>query len=281
MSTASHPETDGQAEAANKTVVQILRSLLLEKRLPHADWEQLLPHVEFAMNSSLNRSLGMTPFDYIYGETPAAIPSIVKGVQPVSASDFAARVEFLRDWAWDGVMAARTIQTRDANRSRRDDPTYAVGERVFLSTTNLRLREDKKRPWAGKLLPKWVGPFLVLKESSPNYRLDLPTWLRVHPTFHTRLLKPWKGADDVDVEVPKHDAFDSDLTPVAVVDFRDVSLGNESRREFLVQWRGNVDETAPADTWEDAINVVDHFPNLPANLTQGPRTRSSTKRSAI
>ncbi|KAE8217608.1 hypothetical protein CF319_g8343 [Tilletia indica] len=280
MSTAAHPETDGQAEAANKTVVQILRCLLLEKKLPHADWEQLLPHVEFAMNSSLNRSLGMSPFDYIYGETPSALPSVTKPLQPVSASDFATRVAFLRDWAWDGVMAARTNQTRDANRSRRDDPTYAIGDRVMLSTTNLRLREDKKRPWAGKLLPKWVGPFAVIKESSPTYRLELPTWLRVHPTFHTRLLKPWKGADGGSVEVPKHDAFDSDLTPVAVVDYRDVGVGIGSRREFLVQWRGNVDAVA-ADTWEDAVNVVDHFPDLPANITEGPRTRSSTRRSAL
>ncbi|KAE8241344.1 hypothetical protein A4X13_0g7456 [Tilletia indica] len=281
MSTAAHPETDGQAEAANKTVVQILRCLLLERRLPQADWEQLVPHVEFAMNSSINRSLGMTPFDFVYGETPSAFPTPTSSASSTSsdAAAFVERLSFLRDWAWDGVVAARTAQTKQANKLRRDDPGYQVGDRVLLSTTNLRLREEKKRPWASKLLPKWVGPFVVARSASPSYELELPAWLRVHPTFHTKLLKAWNGSDS-DTIAPRHEAFESDLVPTYVVDYRDVGVGIGSRREFLVKWKRSGDGPPPADTWENADHVVAHFPDLPADLTQAKRTRRSTRAHA-
>ncbi|KAE8207014.1 hypothetical protein CF327_g7435 [Tilletia walkeri] len=281
MSTAAHPETDGQAEAANKTVVQILPCLLLERRLPQADWEQLVPHVELAMNSSINRSLGMTPFDFVYGETPSGFPTPTSSASSTSsdAAAFVERLSFLRDWAWDGVVAARTAQTKQANKLRRDDPGYQVGDRVLLSTTNLRLREEKKRPWASKLLPKWVGPFVVVRSASPSYELELPAWLRVHPTFHTKLLKAWNGSDS-DTIAPRHEAFESDLVPTCVVDYRDVGVGIGSRREFLVKWKRSGDGPSPADTWENADHVVAHFPDLPADLTQAKRTRRSTRAHA-
>ncbi|CAD6945804.1 unnamed protein product [Tilletia laevis] len=279
MSTAAHPETDGQAEAANKTVVQILRSLLLDRRLPQADWEQLIPHVEFAMNSSLNRSLGMTPFDFVYGETPSAFPTPDEASASEDSFGFTKRLEFLRDWAWDGVVAARTAQARYANTLRREDPTYAVGDQVLLSTSNLRLREEKRRPWASKLLPKWVGPFVVVRAASPSYELDLPPWLRVHPVFHTKLLKRWNGDPD-STSVPRHDAFESDVVPVCVVDYRDVGVGAGSSREFLVRWTG-IDNVSPsADTWENAENVVQHFPDLPADLSRTQRPRRSARKTA-
>ncbi|CAD6896654.1 unnamed protein product [Tilletia controversa] len=276
MSTAAHPETDGQAEAANKTVVQVLRTLLMERRLPQADWEQLLPHVEFAMNSSINRSLGMTPLDFVYGETPSAFPDPTSPIETRDASSFVSRLGFLRDWAWDGVLSARTAQTKDANRSRREDPGYPVGSRVLLSTVNLRLKEDKRRPWAAKLLPKWVGPFAVVRSTGPTYELELPTWLRVHPVLHTRLLKAWKGPDNASPPAPHHDAFESDATPICVADHRDVGAGKESHRQLLVRWRGN-DNVIPADTWENGQDVVDHFPDLPANNPHSSGLRRSAR----
>src|SRR4051794_4629957 len=59
MSTAFHPETDGQTEIMNRSLEQILRAYTNE----HQDnWDQLLPYAEIAYNNSKNSSTGYSPF---------------------------------------------------------------------------------------------------------------------------------------------------------------------------------------------------------------------------
>ncbi|KAE8886962.1 hypothetical protein PF005_g10921 [Phytophthora fragariae] len=70
MSTANHPQTDGQTERANCAVEDVLRSHCAEtpKR-----WSIVLPLVEFAMNKAVHASTGFTPF-YVNGLThPASL----------------------------------------------------------------------------------------------------------------------------------------------------------------------------------------------------------------
>ena len=50
-----------------------------------------------------------------------------------------------------------------------------------------------------KLAPLWIGPYPVLKKTSiDTYLLQLPIGLRLHPEFHTSLLKPYKHDPDPD-----------------------------------------------------------------------------------
>ena len=58
MSTASHPETDGQTERTNRVILGILRTYASS----HSNWSQDLPLVEFAINNSVHSSTGLTPF---------------------------------------------------------------------------------------------------------------------------------------------------------------------------------------------------------------------------
>ena len=66
-STAYHPQTDGQAERMNRLVGEVLRHFVCADQ---TDWDELLPMVEFAINSSPNRSTGFTPFYLNYGRPP-------------------------------------------------------------------------------------------------------------------------------------------------------------------------------------------------------------------
>ena len=59
MSTAFHPESDGQTERVNQVIEDMLRAYC--NRQPNS-WIKYLPLVEFAYNSSHHRSLGMSPF---------------------------------------------------------------------------------------------------------------------------------------------------------------------------------------------------------------------------
>ena len=80
MSTAGHPQTDGQTERANRVVADVLRTVATPK-----EWSKQLPFVEFALNNSVHASTGETPF-YINGlrhpRTPVVFvrsPSLSEG----------------------------------------------------------------------------------------------------------------------------------------------------------------------------------------------------------
>jgi hypothetical protein len=59
-----HPQTDGQTEVVNRSLGDLLRSLVTEH---HSSWDNVLPQVEFAYNDSVNRSTGRSPFQILYG----------------------------------------------------------------------------------------------------------------------------------------------------------------------------------------------------------------------
>lgn len=67
MSTAFHPQTDGATEHANRTINAILRAVV---NADQSNWVDKLPMAEFAMNSSVNKSTGYTPFDLTFGYIP-------------------------------------------------------------------------------------------------------------------------------------------------------------------------------------------------------------------
>lgn len=64
MSSAYHPESDGQTEVVNKTIELYLRATVHEN--PRS-WKELLPRAELWYNTSYHHSLGTTPFDILYG----------------------------------------------------------------------------------------------------------------------------------------------------------------------------------------------------------------------
>lgn len=72
-----------------------------------------------------------------------------------------------------------------------------VGDKVYLSTANLRLPKGR----AKKLLPRYIGPYTVLKARprTSNYELDLPEDLkrrRIHPVFHISKLRHHEPNDE-------------------------------------------------------------------------------------
>src|SRR5436190_22124274 len=66
MSTAEHPQTDGQAEATVKIIQKMLRPFVFQGQ----DWEGLLSTLEFAYNDTVQSSTGQTPFYLNYGYHP-------------------------------------------------------------------------------------------------------------------------------------------------------------------------------------------------------------------
>lgn len=187
MSTAYHPQTDGATERANRTVGQILRSII---RPDQRDWVSKLPAVQFAMNSSVSATTGFSPFELNHGY----IPDSTGFFQSISASpgvkEFADQARWNLMEAHDHIITSRISQTSHANERRRPEDDINTGDMVYLSTENLRLPKSR----AFKLLPKFIGPYRVTEYSSRSHtiHLALPEELRrrrIHDVFHVSKIR--------------------------------------------------------------------------------------------
>ena len=64
FSSAYHPQTDGQSERTIQTLEDLLRLCVLDFK---GNWDKYLPLVEFSYNNSYQASIGMAPFEALYG----------------------------------------------------------------------------------------------------------------------------------------------------------------------------------------------------------------------
>lgn len=196
MTTSFHPQTDGSSERTNKTMIQSLRFHIDEHQ---SDWAKSLPLVRFHLMTTLNSSLGYSPFQLRFGYSPRVIPVLQPLTDPNPATEDAralleAHRLILQD-AQDNLLAAKITQAARANVRRAPERKYEIGDKVWLSTKNRRKRLPADT--VAKFFARWEGPFSVLAahHDTSTYTLDLPRAYQIHPTFHACLLKPFIAPD--------------------------------------------------------------------------------------
>lgn len=193
MSTAFHPQTDGLTERGNRTLENMLRIYVNDR---HNDWDQHLPALEFAYNNSVNPSTGCTPFFLDHGRHPHVPLSLITP-QPLTynptATAFARHMQGVLAAAREAMEAAVEKQVLHANRRRRH-MEFKVGDDVMLATADLKLKSPGQ---SKKLLPRYLGPFKVVKVVNRNaYELDLPQTLEgMHPVINVSRLLPYRASD--------------------------------------------------------------------------------------
>lgn len=230
LSTSHHPQTDGQTERMNQTLETYLRHYI---NALHSNWSEHLPMAEFAINSRWHSALHTTPFYAALGYHPQTFP-LLQPSTGVPAAD--QRVNnMLKHWKRIRLLLRKAAgkYSFHANKRRRYTPPYTVGDRVWLSTRYVRLKQPST-----KLGPRFIGPYKVLARVGPvSYRLRLPSSLRIHPVFHVSLLK--KAIFNRYSRKPQ-------LPPPVLVDGQrefEVSKILDSRRrgrglQYLVHWKG-------------------------------------------
>ena len=76
MSSAYHPQTDGQTERTHRTIEQNLRGFI---HAQHDDWLHVLPLAEFCYNNSVHSATKYSPFEALYGINPLTPPDLLVG----------------------------------------------------------------------------------------------------------------------------------------------------------------------------------------------------------
>ena len=254
MSTAFHPQTDGQTERMNRVLEEMLRSYVAPSL---DDWDAHLSMCEFAINAAHNASVKASPFELIYGQNPripAALDATPAGklqeaAGQLTAQGMVARVAERIGQARQCMAQAQHRQKAMADAHRRD-LEFAVGDQVLLATRHLR------RAGPGRsLLPRFVGPHRVAKRvGKVAYELELPASMRMHDVFHVSLLKPYRsdGRCQPPAVTLMPDGTEEYLVD-RVVEHRSRPAGKVRGRrkapikEYLVQWLGYGPEH---NTWE-------------------------------
>ena len=236
MSTGFHPQTDGQTERMNRTLQQMLRNYVSPDQ---TDWDELLAPAEFAYNNAPSASTGFTPFFLNYGRHPRTPASLIfrrrgDGGEVPSVENFVELMDDCRKRARDALSAAQERQKfyADTNRSPKE---FKVGQKVLLSTQNLKLRDAGAR----KLLPRYIGPFEIKgRVGELAYRLALPPKMRVHPVFHVSLLREFQEGGSY--KPPPWSLIESDGTTEVerILAHRDSVRKTSTVREYLVLWAG-------------------------------------------
>ena len=246
LSTAFHPETDGQTERMNRILGDMMRNYVDRDQ---SAWDSYLGPAEFAMNNLKNRSTGVSPFYLNYGFHPRTPLHLELGDSVPAAKRFtdtyAERLATAKRCMEEAQLRAKLY--RDKHRKHVE---YSEGQYVLLSTKNLASQRGTK-----KLMPKWIGPFPIEAMINPvAARLTLPPEYRFHNVFHVSLLRPYRS-DGAPVEPPKTVPVLIDPGTTQPVWIVEKILAHEAKKlrkrtlyRYLVKWTGFGHEH---NTWVD------------------------------
>jgi transposase InsO family protein len=228
LSTAYHPQTDGQTERMNREIEAYLRIYCGS----HPDtWAEHLPDLEFSHNQRANANNGKTPFEIIMGYNPIAIPTVLISSRFPALEE---RLRDLRDIRKEALAAHEMARVRMAERITRSFTPFKEGDKVWLEAKNLNVGGAYR-----KLRTLREGPFVINEVLGPlTYRLQLPKAWKVHPVFHAALLSPYKQTavhGPAYAEPPPEEVNgEEEWEPEAIIGHRKQRGGSY---RYLVKWK--------------------------------------------
>src|ERR1051325_7148683 len=245
LSSAYHPQTDGQTERTIQSLEDLLRACILEHG---GSWDTYLPLIEFTYNNNFHASIGMAPFEALYGRrcrTPLCWhesgESVVLGPELVRETTEA--VKMIRE-------KMRISQSRQKS--------YHVCLRVTPTTGVGRALKSKK------LTPRFIGPYQITsKVGKVAYRVALPPNLsNLHDVFHVSQLRkyvpdPSHVIEMDDIQVREN--LTMETMPLRIEDREMKSLRGKEISLVKVVWIGAAGERA---TWELESKMRDSYPEL-------------------
>jgi hypothetical protein len=262
MSTAYHPQTDGQTERTNQTLEQYLRCYV---NFQQNNWVELLPIAQFAFNNS-TAVTGISPFYANYGRHPN-IDKDPRGIKPIAekAKISVDRLQELHKMMKEELQKIAKRTTMQANKKRSEGPDFQEGEKVYLLRKNIKTQ----RP-SDKLDFTKLGPYKIKRKLGPvTFELELPAGMNIYPVFHKSLLeKAPQNAKPGPVLVHEE-------TQEPLYDVEDIleHTSRDGKTFYLVKWLGYEDSE---NTWEPRENLTAGL-IAQYHLTKRPPSQSTRK----
>ena len=251
MSTAFHPQTDGQTERLNQTIEHFLRTYC---NYEQDNWTEMLPMAEYAYNNSKHAATKITPFYANYGYEPRTNwPTEVKFNNPASELYAHYMVDVYRKLE-NQLETSGKKMGEYYDRKRKPAPQYTTNEWVMLDGRNIRTKRQCR-----KLEDKLYGPFQITKVGSNKRwcRLKLPESWKIHPTFNVSLLEPYRG-DIKERVIHPVEADNEGWIPEAIIASGPTD-DDHRKHVFLTKWK---DYTHDENTWESYEHLQEIAPEL-------------------
>lgn len=224
LSTAYHPQTDGQSEVLNKCLEMYLRCFTFDNL---KSWIRMLPWAEFWYNTSYHHSLQHCPFKIVYGRDP---PQIIKYIPSPNDAPNVQELLIERDLLLSQLkqnLAKAQERMKKYADQKRIHKEFKVGDLVLVRLQPYRQHSVALRK-NQKLGLRYFGPFPVKDRiGAVAYKLLLPEHAKIHPVFHISQLKQFKGnADQSYVPLPLTTTVEGPiLAPYKILQTRDIIQG--------------------------------------------------------
>ena len=237
MSTAYHPETDGQTERTNQIMEQYLRHYVSFRQ---DNWVTLLPMAQLAYNNNESSTTELLPFFANFGKHAKTLLPELPGPNAEKALIAVSDMKTLHSEMKAQIENTNNGTRTRVNKSRKDYPQLKKGDKVYLLTKNLKTKRPSK-----KLDRVKEGPFLIKKAKGPvDYELSLPSNARVHPVFHVSLLEP------ADSETPLQETFH--FEPEEDQEHEVEEILDKKGQQYLIKWK---DCDSTENSWQPKANL--------------------------
>src|SRR6266850_1393921 len=242
MSTAYHPQTDGETERVNQELETYLRIYCTTEP---RNWSAYLPITEFAHNNRAHEMLKMSPFQIILGSDPKGLLTVYSRIKAPTVEHRLNEIVKIRQEALAAHELARQTMLR---RNTKTFVPFKLGDKVWLEARNLRIPYESR-----KLAPKQEGPFKIKKVLGHTvYTLELPHQWRIHPIFHASLLTHYHetGEHGLNYTAPPPDLIDGWEEYKIENILTHKMKGNQW--QYLIKWKGY---GSNKNTWEPEKNL--------------------------
>jgi hypothetical protein len=245
LSTAYHPQMDGQTERMNQTLEDYLRHFCSYYQ---DNWDKCLDMVEFALNNLDSTSLKLSPFFFCYGHHPK-FNILTESTGRPAVDESLINLQQDQEAAIECLIQARKLQAKYYDKGRRKSPMFREGEEVLLLQKFIASRRINS-----KLDYRWIGPFKVIKMIGKNVVLldigrDYP---KLHPVFNVSLTTKYYGPNSsIDCGIQegvkeKYYAHGDIVDWSKLKQVLDVRKVKKDKYEYLLSW---VNSTVGDNTW--------------------------------
>jgi len=247
LSTAYYPQTDGQTERINQELEQYLRVFIDHRQEQWPDW---LGIAEFTYNNKVHAATKTSPFKANYSQDPKMGFEERRKRKYEAVEKFIERMRKIQEEAKVVLGKAQEEMKKFANRKRREEEEYRVGDLVLLCMKDLKWQMKGRR--LEKLTERFVDPYKVKGIVLSNViELELPKSIKIHPVVNVSRVRLYKPQMEGQKKIPPKLVIiegEEEFEVEKILNKRTI----RGKEKFLVRWKGY---TVEENTWENRENL--------------------------